>query len=109
MGIQRSLQDCVLERARLAAAAGLDGVVASPRETAVLRSAGLEDLLIVTPGIRPTGHSDDDQARVATPIGAIADGTDYLVVGRPITAAPDPVAAAREICRDMQRGKISGS
>ena len=109
MGIQRSLQDCVLERARLAAGAGLDGVVASPRETSVLRSAGLEDLLIVTPGIRPTGHSQDDQARIATPCEAIADGADYLVVGRPITAAADPVAAAREIRRDMQRGKISGS
>lgn len=109
IGIQRSLQDCVLERARLAAAAGLDGVVASPREVSALRSAGLEDLLIVTPGIRPSGHSQDDQARVATPQAAIADGADYLVVGRPITAASDPVVAAREICQAMHRAKISGS
>ena len=106
IGIQRSVEENVLRRAHLAARAGLDGIVASPREITTLRGGALSDLLIVTPGIRPDGHPLDDQARVATPQAAIADGADFLVVGRPITQSPDPVAAARAICEDMRRAKI---
>ncbi len=106
IGIHRSIEESVLSRAQLAQECGLQGVVASPKEISLLRSGGLSDLLIVTPGIRSSGDSSDDQARIATPAGAISDGADYLVVGRPITQATDPVASVRRICEEMLRGKI---
>jgi orotidine-5'-phosphate decarboxylase len=90
--------------ARLAKKAGVDGVVASPREIKQVRRACGKDFLIVVPGVRPRergGSRRDDQARVATPGEAIRAGADYLVVGRPITAAPDPPAAARAILAEM--------
>ena len=82
-----------LRLARLTREAGLDGVVCSAVEARVLRDALGPDFKLVTPGIRPAGSGSDDQARVVTPVQAIANGADYLVVGRPITAAPDPLAA----------------
>ena len=82
-----------LRLARLTREAGLDGVVCSAAEARVLRDALGPDFKLVTPGIRPAGTGSDDQARVVTPAQAIANGADYLVVGRPITAAPDPLAA----------------
>ena len=82
-----------LRLARLTREAGLDGVVCSAAEARVLRDALGPDFKLVTPGIRPAGSGSDDQARVVTPAQAIANGADYLVVGRPITAAPDPLAA----------------
>jgi orotidine-5'-phosphate decarboxylase len=100
----------VVSLARLAKKAGLDGVVASPQEVRAIRRACGKDFLIVVPGIRPavgggSGRASkglkDDQARIATPAEAIRAGADYLVVGRPITAAPDPEAAARAILDEI--------
>ena len=93
--------DLVLARAHLARDAGFDGVVASAQEAASIRAAMGDDFLIVTPGIRPAGAEIGDQSRVVTPAEAIAQGADYLVVGRPICAAPDPLAAARNIVAEI--------
>ena len=88
----------------------MDGVVASPQEIRAIRQACGRDFLIVVPGIRPHGwrrpdgqerHKTDDQSRVATPAEAIRAGADYLVIGRPITGAPDPEAAARAIMEEI--------
>ncbi len=87
--------------ARLAQKCGLDGVVASPQETGAIRRACGEGFLIVVPGVRPTSAERDDQARVATPAEAIRAGADYLVVGRPITAAASPRAAAEGIVEEI--------
>jgi orotidine-5'-phosphate decarboxylase len=100
-GIAASAEEMVLRRARLAAEAGFDGVVASPKEAAAIRAAMGDSLLIVTPGIRPVGAASADQARIATPADALRAGADYLVVGRPITAAADPRAAAEAILAEM--------
>lgn len=86
-----------VQRTADARAAGMDGVVASPEDAAAVRAIAGFDMAIVTPGIRPAGVAAGDQKRVATPQAAIAAGADYLVVGRPITAAADPLAAAHEI------------
>ena len=96
-GVTIAAADLVLRRARMAAEAGFDGVVASGVEAAAIRSALGPDKLIVTPGIRPAGSAVGDQARVTTPADAISSGADYLVVGRPITQAADPKAAADAI------------
>jgi orotidine-5'-phosphate decarboxylase len=101
LGISGTPVEAVIRLARLAQSAGLDGVVASPREISALRQACGPDFLIVTPGIRPASAATDDQARIATPASAIAAGADFLVVGRPITGAPDPVAAADAIVAEM--------
>lgn len=90
-------QELVLHRAILAKEAGFDGVVASGQEARVIRAAAGPDFLIVTPGIRPKGSGSDDQSRIVTPADAIEAGADYLVVGRPITGAPDPSVAALAI------------
>lgn len=97
VGLSGSPQEAVLRLARLAQACGLDGVVCSPQETAMLRRECGKSFLLVTPGIRPASGANGDQQRVATPATAIADGADYLVVGRPVTRAPDPLAALRAI------------
>lgn len=91
----------VLRLARLAATAGIDGLVCSPEETRQLRTALSGDPLLVVPGIRPTGSASGDQSRIATPGTAIADGASMLVVGRPITQAADPARAAQAILDDM--------
>lgn len=91
----------VLERARLARASGLDGVVASAQEAATLRRELGEDFVIVTPGIRPVGGEAGDQKRVETPASAIKNGASFLVVGRPIVQAQDPKAAAEGIVREI--------
>lgn len=102
LGIAGPPESAVLRMARLAQSEGLDGVVASAREVSALRKECGPDFVIVTPGIRPSGAAADDQSRTATPHAALDSGADYLVVGRPITAAPDPAAAAEGILEEMQ-------
>jgi orotidine-5'-phosphate decarboxylase len=106
VGITGSPATRAVSLARLAKRAGLDGVVASPHEVKAIRRACGRDFLLVVPGVRPAqtkkmGPAQDDQARVATPAEAIRSGADYLVIGRPITAAPDPRAAAQAIIREI--------
>ncbi|HXQ73644.1 MAG TPA: orotidine-5'-phosphate decarboxylase [Pyrinomonadaceae bacterium] len=106
IGINSSPEESVLRLVRLAEQSGVDGVVASPQEAATIRAAVTRPkFLIVTPGIRPAGNDAGDQRRIATPAAALNAGADYLVVGRPITAAADPVAAAREIAAEMERAQ----
>jgi orotidine-5'-phosphate decarboxylase len=93
--------DLVTHRAKLAQRAGFDGVIASGQEAALVREAVGRDFLIVTPGIRPVGAAEGDQARVMAPAAAIAAGASHLVIGRPITQAADPKAAAESILREM--------
>jgi orotidine-5'-phosphate decarboxylase len=102
IGVNGSMAESVRRLAVLAKEAGADGVVASPHEVALIRGACGSDFLIVTPGIRPAGAAAGDQVRAATPAVALAAGADFLVVGRPITEAPDPRAAADAIVREMQ-------
>lgn len=98
--------DLVLRRAQIAKEAGFDGVIASGQEAARLRTALGQRLAIVTPGIRPGGADAGDQARIATPTEAIRAGADYLVVGRPITRAADPRAAALAIAAEIEAALV---
>jgi orotidine-5'-phosphate decarboxylase len=100
IGIAHSTGAQVLRLAQIAAEAGINGLVASAAETASLRKLYPATTLVI-PGIRPAGSEIGDQKRVATPAAALAAGASYLVVGRPITQAPDPVEAARTILREM--------
>jgi len=101
VGTTRPVMAQVVHLARLAKAAGLDGVVASPQEIVAIREACGPDFHIVTPGIRPAGQAGaDDQARTLTPKEAVAAGATYLVIGRPITSASDPRAAAAAIAAE---------
>jgi orotidine-5'-phosphate decarboxylase len=101
MGFQCDVEELVLARAKKALDAGIDGVIASAREAAEIRKLTSNKLMIVSPAIRPSGSVSDDQKRTATPGEAIRAGADYLVVGRPITQAPDPKRAARAIIDEM--------
>jgi len=104
-GINNSPADQVTKLALLAAQSGMDGLVVSPLEVAAIRAAvKRRDFLIVTPGIRPSSAALDDQKRVSSPAEAIAAGADYLVVGRPISSAKDPVGAARMIVAEIAGG-----
>ena len=102
-GISMSPAELAFTRARMAKDAGVDGVVASAQEAKAIRAELGPDFLIVTPGIRPAGVATGDQARTVTPAEAMDAGADYLVVGRPITAAPDPNEAARAIIAEIER------
>ena len=102
MRVPGAPEEQVTHLARLCQAAGLQGVVASPREVAAVRGACGPDFLTVIPGVRPGGVSDHDQARTATPGEAVRAGAHYLVVGRAITAAPDPAGAARAIAQEIE-------
>jgi orotidine-5'-phosphate decarboxylase len=102
VGVGGALTASVRRLALLAQEAGADGVVASPHEVALIREACGPEFLIVTPGIRPAGSSRGDQTRAATPAAALSAGADYLVVGRPITEADDPRAAAEAVVREME-------
>ena len=110
IGVKRPMLEQVVRLAKLAKAAGLDGVVASPQETRAIREACGKDFQIVTPGIRPLPQDagpaagqqgKDDQARTLTPAEAISAGASYLVIGRPITAAPNPRRAAEAIAATL--------
>lgn len=107
LGVTRLTSDAgrvaaiVLRAARAARAAGLGGVVASAHECARVKAACDGDFRVLTAGIRPAGAAADDQARVATPHDAVRAGADYLVVGRPIVAAPDPLAAAQAVAEEI--------
>jgi len=101
IGYATGVRELVERRIRQVIDAGADGVIASPHEAALARKLGGPDFLVVTPGVRPAGGSLDDQARAATPRDAIANGASHLVVGRPITAAADPRAAALAIAAEM--------
>ena len=104
IGVQRPLLEQVVTLARMAQDAGLDGVVASPQETAAIRAACGRDFSIVTPGIRgaSAGSARNDQSRTMGPAEAIKAGASYIVVGRPIIAATDPRAAAAAIVEELQ-------
>jgi orotidine-5'-phosphate decarboxylase len=104
VGIGRALEEQVKMLAMLAASSGLDGVVASPHEIASVRSVvERENFLLVTPGVRPSSSAHDDQRRVMTPAEAVRAGADYIVVGRAILNAADPLRAAQEIVAEMER------
>ena len=100
-GISRSPQEQVLALSSLVQQAGLDGVVCSAQEAASLRARAGDDFLLITPGIRPAGCDNQDQRRVMTPTEAIAAGSSYLVVGRPITQAENPVMACESIIASL--------
>jgi orotidine-5'-phosphate decarboxylase len=115
VGVSRSMLDQVVHLARLAKASGLDGVVASPQETAAIRDACGADFQIVTPGIRPADEGErlaspepwrrrDDQVRTLTPKEAMAAGASYLVIGRPVTGAPNPRETAEKILASLGAG-----
>jgi orotidine-5'-phosphate decarboxylase len=103
IGIDRPVSEMVPRLAELAKKAGMDGVVASPQEVGLIRAVCGEDFVIVTPGVRPTFAAQDDQKRVTTPAEALQAGADYLVIGRPISAAADPAEAAERILAEMQQ------
>lgn len=93
VGLTGSIQDNVVRLAQLAEKSGADGVVCSAQEASILRQTVAKEFCLVTPGIRPAGSSVDDQKRIMTPQQAVAAGSDYLVIGRPITQSTDPLAA----------------
>jgi len=101
VGLQGTPAENVLRLATLTQDCGLDGVVCSPLEAAVLRQRLGGEFRLITPGVRPAGAAQDDQRRVMTPAQAVAAGASYLVIGRPITQAPDPIAALHAINADI--------
>ncbi|QMV40358.1 orotidine-5'-phosphate decarboxylase [Cohnella cholangitidis] len=101
IGIPGQVEDAVVRYAKLAREAGLQGVVASPLEVAAIKNACGTGFITVTPGIRPRGADTGDQSRITTPRDAVTGGTDYLVIGRPITAASDPAEALDTILKEM--------
>jgi orotidine-5'-phosphate decarboxylase len=109
IGFDSNPGEQVLRLSRLAASSGMDGVVASPHEVNQVRAAIVSrDFMIVTPGVRPAETAFNDQKRVMTPAQAIAAGADYIVVGRPITNAADPVEATKRIVAGMEAGPAFG-
>lgn len=101
IGIPGTVEDTVIHYARLAKQAGLDGVVASPSEVVAIKAACGSSFQTVTPGIRPAGAALNDQTRIMTPGEALRQGTDFMVIGRPITAAPDPRQALESIIEEL--------
>jgi orotidine-5'-phosphate decarboxylase len=106
MGYALNTQELVLKRVHHAAAAGIDGVVCSPLEVRSVRSAAGPDTILVTPGVRSAGTSAGDQKRVATPAEALANGADYLVIGRQVTRAANPKAALEAIFEEIETSRV---
>ncbi|PVZ71617.1 orotidine-5'-phosphate decarboxylase [Pelagibaculum spongiae] len=102
LGFSGSIEQQVVNLAKLTYQAGLDGVVCSAREAEVLRRTIGEDFLLVTPGIRPEGYAKDDQTRIVTPRQALINGSSYLVIGRPITKAENPQLALQQINQSIK-------
>lgn len=102
VGVERTPRDQVALLAGVAKKSGISGVVASPQEAKLLRDILGEGAYIVTPGVRPAGSSADDQSRIATPAEAFDNGASHIVIGRPITQAPDPVAAFERIAQSVR-------
>lgn len=102
IGIDSSVENQVLKLAKLTQQAGLHGVVSSAMEVTLLKKHLKDDFLLVTPGIRPANVNQDDQSRVVTPQDALNSGASYLVIGRPITQAPDPLKALEVILREIE-------
>lgn len=102
-GSTRSLEEQVVYMAKLAQRAGLDGVVASPHEIELIKTACGQDFVVVTPGVRPDWSSQDDQKRTMTPQQALAAGADFVVIGRPIYRGPDPKKALCRIIREFEK------
>lgn len=107
LGVQGSISAQVVRMAGMAQGAGLAGVVCSAQEAPEIRGACGDSFLLVTPGIRPAGQQAGDQKRVMTPGDAVRAGIDYIVVGRPITGADDPVEAARSVVAEMAGAVLS--
>jgi orotidine-5'-phosphate decarboxylase len=105
IGISGQVSDQVLRMAALAQSAGCQGIVTSPREALMVRKSLGEGFAIVTPGVRPAGAESNDQQRTATPAQAITNGASHIVVGRPITHAPDPAKAATAIIQEMEQAR----
>ena len=103
IGLSGPVPDAVLRLAVLSVEAGAQGLVCSPREVSAVRSEVGRDVTLITPGVRPAGAEAYDQARIATPEEAVLAGADLLVIGRPITRAPDPGAAAAAIAASLRR------
>ncbi len=101
VGIELPVSEMVVKLSKLALRAGVDGVVASPVEVPLIREACGRDFIVVTPGVRPAFASADDQKRIMTPAETVKAGADYLVIGRPISAAPDPLAAIDSILAEI--------
>ncbi len=106
IGLAGPVSDAVRRLAALAVEAGARGLVCSPQEVAALRAEVGDDIMLITPGVRPAGAAVDDQARVATPVEALRSGADLLVIGRPITGAADPGAAAAAIAASLRRAEV---
>jgi len=107
-GVTGSVHDTVLRLATLGVEAGAHGIVCSPREVSAVRAEVGPDITLITPGVRPVGSAAYDQARVATPQEALKAGSDLLVIGRPITGAPDPGAAAATVAASLRRLTVAG-
>lgn len=101
IGVNGTVEEAVIHYAKLAQLSGLDGVVSSPLEVEAIKTNCGPSFLTVTPGIRPRGAEVADQTRILTPREALAQGTDYMVIGRPITGAPDPRAAIETIIKEL--------
>jgi orotidine-5'-phosphate decarboxylase len=109
IGLAGPVRDAVRRLAVLAVEAGARGLVCSPREVAAVRAEVGPDITLITPGVRPAGSDAHDQARVATPEDALRAGADLLVIGRPITDAPDPGAAAAAIGASLRKVAVASS
>lgn len=103
IGIQKSPADFAIQLAGLARDSGLDGVVCSAQEASTMKQELGQNFVLVTPGIRPAGSATDDQRRIMTPVDAITAGSDYLVIGRPITQSDDPVGVLRTINSEISQ------